>query len=107
MALVKSDVKVFPTLGKVAVVLREPPKVTKGGIIIPDKAKDRRSQKGDVLAVSSGRLCEKTGVIVPFQVKPGDCVLVGTYAGASANADELPEGTRFCEESEIFAVLEE
>jgi chaperonin GroES len=53
---------------------------TKGGIIIPDTAKEK-PQKGTVVAVGKGKYAEQTGTIMPLQVKAGDTVLYGKYGG--------------------------
>ncbi len=52
---------------------------TKGGIIIPDNAKEKPAQ-GEVIAVGSGRR-DETGKLVSLEVKKGDRILFGKYAG--------------------------
>jgi chaperonin GroES len=52
---------------------------TKGGIIIPDSAKEKPIQ-GEIIAVGQGRIAEN-GEVRPLQVKVGDKVLFGKYAG--------------------------
>jgi chaperonin GroES len=56
-----------------------------GGIIIPDTAKEK-PQQGRVVAVGRGRRTDK-GEIVPLDVKEGDTVLFGKYAGAEIKID--------------------
>ena len=51
----------------------------KGGIIIPDSAKEK-SQEGEVISVGSGKTLEN-GAIVPLEVKVGDRILFGKYSG--------------------------
>ena len=51
----------------------------RGGIIIPDTAKEK-PMEGQVIAVGSGRV-QDDGKVQPLQVKPGDRVLIGKYAG--------------------------
>lgn len=53
---------------------------TKGGIIIPDTAKEK-PQKGTVVAVGPGKYAEQTGNLIPINQKVGDLVLYGKYAG--------------------------
>ena len=59
---------------------------TKGGIIIPDTAKEK-PMEGKVIAVGSGRV-EKDGKRVPLEVKAGDRVLFGKYAGQEIKIDD-------------------
>ena len=58
---------------------------TKGGIIIPDNAKEK-PQQGEVIAVGSGKVLEE-GKKVPLEVKKGDRVLFGKYSGAEIKID--------------------
>lgn len=60
--------------------------VQRGGIIIPDTAKEK-PQQGEVVAVGSGRLNEK-GERVPLEVKTGDRVLFGKYSGTEVKLDD-------------------
>ena len=64
-------------------VLVEPLKegeTLKGGIIIPDTAKEK-PQQGEVLAVGPGRRSEQTGELVPMEVAVGDTVVYSKYGG--------------------------
>jgi chaperonin GroES len=56
---------------------------TRGGIIIPDTAKDK-PQEGEVLTVGKGKIKED-GKVIPLEVKPGDRVLFGKYSGTDIN----------------------
>jgi chaperonin GroES len=58
---------------------------TKGGIIIPDTAKEK-PQEGEVVAVGSGRLLEN-GKVSPLHVKKGDRILFGKYSGTEIKID--------------------
>ena len=58
---------------------------TKGGIIIPDNAKEK-PQQGEVIAVGSGKVLED-GKKVPLEVKKGDRVLFGKYSGTEIKID--------------------
>ena len=74
----------------------------RGGIIIPDTAKDK-PQEGEVVSVGPGRTLE-TGKVQPPEVKAGDKVLFGQYAGTEfkLGADRL----LIMREDEVFAVVE-
>ena len=73
-----------------------------GGIIIPDSAKEK-PQEAEILAVGSGKRLED-GTIVPLDVKAGDKVLIGKYAGTeiTVEGDEL----LILREDEVLGVLE-
>ena len=58
----------------------------KGGIIIPDTAKEK-SQEGEVVAAGSGKMLED-GSVVPLEVKEGDRILFGKYAGTEVRLAE-------------------
>ena len=60
--------------------------VKKGGIIIPDTAKEK-PQQGKVIAAGSGRKDEK-GNRIPLEVKKGDTILFGKYAGTEVKIEE-------------------
>jgi len=76
--------------------------VSKGGILIPDKARKKSSQ-GEVFAVGDGAL-KGNGDLRPPVVKAGDRVLFGQYAGAEVKIEG--ETYLILKESEIFAILE-
>jgi chaperonin GroES len=75
---------------------------TKGGIIIPDTAKEKPSE-GEVVAVGSGKLNDK-GQLRPLEVKKGDRILFGKYSGneIKLDGDELI----ILREDEILGVIE-
>ena len=81
----------------------EEEKKTKGGIIIPDTAKEK-PQRGKVVAVGEGRILEN-GQKVPLSVKVGDEVIFGKYAGTEIEIDE--EKYLVMREEDIYAVIEE
>ncbi len=60
--------------------------VKKGGIIIPDTAKEK-PQQGKVIAVGSGRRDDK-GNKIPLEVKKGDIILFGKYAGTEVKVED-------------------
>jgi chaperonin GroES len=74
----------------------------RGGIIIPDSAKEK-PQQGEVKAVGSGKLLE-TGQRVPPEVKPGNRILFGKYSGSDIKLDG--EEYLILKEDEILAVVE-
>jgi chaperonin GroES len=86
------------------VVLRriEEDERTKGGIIIPDTAKEK-PQQGEVVAVGPGARDEK-GVVQPLDVKAGDRVLFGKWSGTEVKIDD--EELLIMKESDILGVLE-
>ena len=73
-----------------------------GGIIIPDSAKEKPMQ-GKVIAVGKGRV-EKDGKVTPLDVKAGDTVLFGKYAGQEIKI----EGNEYLiiREEEVLGVIE-
>ena len=75
---------------------------TKGGIIIPDTAKEK-PQQGEVVAVGPGAPDEK-GKVQPLDVKPGDRVLFGKWSGTEVKLDG--EELLIMKESDILGVLE-
>jgi chaperonin GroES len=78
--------KLKPLLDRVLVKRLEELEQKKGGIIIPDTAKEK-PMEGKVVAVGPGKLDEK-GKRIPIEVKAGDRVLFGKYAGTEIKIDE-------------------
>jgi chaperonin GroES len=76
---------------------------TKGGIIIPDTAKEKPSQ-GEVLAVGPGGR-DETGKLVPIDVAVGDRVLFGKWSGTEVKIDG--EDLLIMKESDVMGVIEE
>lgn len=75
---------------------------TAGGIIIPDTAKEKPVQ-GEIVAVGAGARGED-GQIVPLEVKVGDIVLFGKWAGTEVKLDG--EELMIMKESDIFGIVE-
>ena len=75
---------------------------SKGGIIIPDTAKEK-PQEGRVIAVGTGRILED-GTVRPLDVKKGDRILFGKYSGSEIKIDG--EEHTIMREEDILAVLE-
>jgi len=93
--------KVRPLHDRVLLKRIEQKEVVKGGIIIPDTAKEK-PMEGEVIAVGPGKLLED-GKRSPMDVKPGDRVLFGKYAGTEIKIDD--EELVIMSEEEILAVL--
>jgi len=78
--------KVQPLGDRILVEVLEAKEKTKGGIVLPDTAKEK-PQEAKVVAVGKGRMAED-GKIVPLEVKVGDKILFGKYSGTEINVDE-------------------
>ena len=94
--------KFRPLHDRVVVRRIEEDERTKGGIIIPDTAKEK-PQQGEVIAVGPGARDEK-GVVQPLDVKAGDRVLFGKWSGTEVKIDG--EELLIMKESDIMGVLE-
>jgi len=77
--------KIRPLQDRVIVKRLEEEQKTKGGIIIPDTAKDKPTE-GEVVAAGKGRLLED-GKVIPMDVKQGDRILFSKYAGNEVKID--------------------
>jgi chaperonin GroES len=76
--------------------------IKKGGIIIPDSAKEK-PQQGKVIAAGPGRIDEK-GNRIPMEVKKGDTILFGKYSGNEIRVGE--EEHLIMREDDVLAVIE-
>ena len=94
-------INIQPLADRVVVRPIEREEVTKGGIILPDTAKEK-PQRGEVIAVGPGRLDDE-GKRVPMEVKKGDKVLYEKYAGTEVKLDD--EECLILRESNIVARL--
>ena len=81
--------------------LDEEKEVKRGGIIIPDTAKEK-PQEGEIMEVGSGRRTDK-GDVVPMEVKKGDRVLYGKYSGTEVTIDQ--DEYLIMREADILAVV--
>lgn len=97
-----TKLKIRPLGEKVLIKRLEAEERTKGGIVLPDTAKEK-PQKGEVLAVGDGRML-KDGTRVDFQVKVGQTVLFTSYAGTEIKVDG--EELLLMDESDILAIIE-
>ncbi len=94
--------KLRPLHDRVIVKRLEEEKTSPGGIVIPDTAKEKPI-KGEVVAVGNGKVLEN-GDIRPLDVKVGDKVLFGKYAGTEVTVDD--QELLVMREDDIMAVLE-
>lgn len=95
--------KIKPLADRVVVERIEEEETKKGGIILPDTAKEKPI-RGKVIAVGPGRLDDK-GNRVPMEVKKGDIVLFGKYAGQEIKINN--KEYLIMREDEILAIIEE
>ena len=91
-----------PLYDRVVIKRVEEENKTKGGIVIPDTAKEK-SVKGTVIAVGKGKLTE-SGKLVPPAVKKGDMVLLSKYAGNEIKIEGVEHS--IMREEDILAVVE-
>ena len=94
---------VKPLADRILVRRLEEPEMKRGGIIIPDTAKEK-PQQGEVVAVGPGRMTEE-GKRVALDVKKGDKILMGKYSGTEVKID----GTDYLimREEEVLAIVGE
>ena len=94
--------KLRPLHDRILIKRIEEKEAVKGGIIIPDTAKEK-PQEGEVIAIGNGKKTED-GNIVPLDVKAGDRILFGKYSGAEIKMD----GQEFLilREEEVLGIIE-
>ena len=80
-----ANVNIKPLGDRVLVQALEEKEVKKGGIIIPDTAKEK-PQEGKIVAVGTGKR-DDDGKLIPFTVKKGDKVLISKYGGTEVKVD--------------------
>lgn len=97
----KTKLSVRPLGDRVIIAALAQEEMTKGGIILPDTAKEK-PQQGEVVAVGKGKISE-TGETIAMTVKAGDKVLYGKYSGTEVKID----GSEYLivKESEILAII--
>jgi chaperonin GroES len=93
--------KFTPLHDRILVRRVEEAETTRGGIIIPDSAKDK-PQEGEVIAVGKGKISEE-GKVRPLDVKEGDRILFGKYSGTEIKIDN--EDYIIMREEEVLGVL--
>jgi chaperonin GroES len=94
------SVQVTPLHDRVLIKRIEEKETVKGGIIIPDTAKEK-PQEGEVIAVGAGKI--EKGERIPLDVKAGDRVLFGKYSGTEIKVED--EDYLILREDEILAKL--
>ncbi len=94
--------KIAPLADRVVVKPLEEGETMRGGLYIPDTAKEK-PQQGEIVAVGPGRVDEKSGNRVPMEVKVGDKVLYAKYAGSEVTIDG--ETRLILRESDVLAVV--
>ena len=94
--------KIRPLQDRVIVKRLEEEEKTKGGIIIPDSAKEK-PQEGKVIAVGKGKMTED-GKLIPLDVKAGDRILFGKYSGTEVKIEG--EEHLIMREEDILGVIE-
>ena len=92
---------VKPLADRVIVRAAEAEEMTKGGIILPDTAKEK-PQQGEVVAVGPGKVSD-SGSLVDMTLQSGDKVLYGKYSGTEISVDG--EDVLIMRESDILAVV--
>ena len=86
MAETATKIKIQPLGDRVIIKALEPKEVRKGGIIIPETAKEK-PQEGEVMAVGKGKIAED-GKLIAMEVKTGDRVLYGKYSGTEIKIND-------------------
>jgi len=94
--------KIRPLHDRLLVERIEEKEVKKGGIIIPDTAKEK-PQEGKVIAVGNGKVTDE-GKKVPLDVKAGDKILFGKYSGSEVKLDD--KEYLIMREEDVLAILE-
>lgn len=94
--------KVKPLNDRVLVKRLEAKETVRGGIIVPDTAKEKPLE-GEVIAVGPGKY-DDAGKLVPMSVKPGQRVLVGKYAGTEIKIDDVEHV--IVREDEVLGIIE-
>ena len=94
------DTKVNPLADRVVIRALEETEQMRGGLYIPDTAKEK-PQQGEIIAIGPGKY--EDGKLVPMTVKVGDKVLYGKYSGTEVTIDG--ENFLILRESDVLAVI--
>jgi len=97
----ETKTKLRPLHDRILVKRIEEEEVRRGGIIIPDTAKEK-PQEGKVIAVGTGKVTED-GKKIPLDVKPGDRILFGKYSGSEVKIDD--EEYLILREEDVLGIL--
>jgi chaperonin GroES len=84
---VATDVKIRPLYDRIVVRRKDMKEQIRGGIIIPDTAKEK-PQEAEVVAVGEGKY-DDNGKRIKLEVKKGDTVLIGKYSGTEIKIDDV------------------
>ncbi|HOJ86853.1 MAG: co-chaperone GroES [Elusimicrobiales bacterium] len=96
----KTKLNIIPLADRIIVKPLEPKEVKKGGIIIPDTAKEK-PQEGEVVAVGKGKT--EDGKLIPMEVKLGDKILYGKYSGTEIKIND--EEYLIMREEDVLAII--
>ena len=99
---VATALKIRPLYDRIVVRRKEARETMRGGIIIPDTAKEK-PQEAEVIAVGEGKY-DDNGKRMKLDVKKGDTVLIGKYSGSDIKIDD--EEYTIIKEDEVHAVVE-
>jgi len=94
--------KIRPLHDRILVKRMEEQEVKKGGIIIPDTAKEK-PQEGKVIAVGTGKVGDD-GKKIPLDVKAGDKILFGKYSGSEVKVED--EEYLILREEDVLGIIE-
>ncbi|MBI2425638.1 MAG: co-chaperone GroES [Candidatus Hydrogenedentes bacterium] len=94
--------KVRPLADRILVKREEPSETVRGGIIIPDTAKEK-PQEGKVVSVGPGKV-DENGKRTALELKVGDRILMGKYAGTEVKIDGVEH--LIMREDDVLAVIE-
>ena len=94
--------KVKPLHDRILIKRVEEKETIKGGIIIPDTAKEK-PQEGEVIAVGTGKKTEE-GKVIPLDVQAGDRILFGKYSGTEIKIDD--QEFLIIREDEVLGIIE-
>jgi chaperonin GroES len=95
--------KVKPLYDRILVKRTDTAEQVRGGIIIPDTAKEK-PMEAEVMAVGDGKINDE-GKITPLQVKVGDRILVGKYSGTDIKFDD--QEYLILREDEVLAIVQQ
>ena len=95
--------KLRPLQDRLLVERSEETEEMRGGIVIPDSAKEK-PQRGVVIAIGNGKRLD-SGEVVPLTVKEGDLILIGKYSGSEVSVDD--KEYLILREDEVLAIIEE
>ena len=98
----KNAVALKPLADRVVVKALEETETMRGGLYIPDTAKEK-PQQGEIIAAGPGKFDEKGGTRIPMDVKVGDKILYGKYSGTEVTIDG--QQLLILRESDVLAVI--